>query len=131
MKGKYPKAFKFVGWHPQCLCYAIPIMEDFNSEDRRNRLRAALYGTEYKKYVSPNTITDVPDEFKAWVEENKDRQAGWASTPYFIRDNFKNGNLSEGLRFGTTTARIIKTEEQKADIQRRWIFVGCGYNTTR
>lgn len=120
LKGKYPKAFKFVGWHPQCLCYAIPIMEDFNSEDRRNRLRAALYGTEYKKYVSPNTITDVPDEFKAWVEENKDRQAGWASTPYFIRDNFKNGNLSEGLRFGTTTARIIKTEEQKADIQRRW-----------
>lgn len=59
----------------------------------------ALYGTEYKKYVSPNTITDLPDEFKAWVSENMERQNNWASTPYFIRDNFKNGKLSEGLKY--------------------------------
>lgn len=99
--GKYPKWFKFKGWHPQCLCHAIPIIEDYNSkersEDRRNALRAALYGTEYKKYVSPNTITDLPDEFKAWVSENMERQNNWASTPYFIKDNFKNGKLAEGL----------------------------------
>ena len=34
--GRYPKTFKFVGWHPQCMCFAIPIMEDFYSEGRRN-----------------------------------------------------------------------------------------------
>lgn len=101
--GKYPKWFKFKGWHPQCLCHAIPIIDGYGSkersEDRRNALRAALYGTEYKKYVSPNTIIDLPDEFKAWVSENMERQNNWASTPYFIRDNFKNGKLSEGLKY--------------------------------
>lgn len=24
--GKYPKTFMFVGWHPNCLCYCIPIL---------------------------------------------------------------------------------------------------------
>ncbi|CVK17199.1 hypothetical protein Ga0061079_1211, partial [Apibacter mensalis] len=26
LKGKYPKYFKFVGWHPQCLCSMTPIL---------------------------------------------------------------------------------------------------------
>src|SRR5690606_36428057 len=24
LKGEYPKDFKFVGWHPQCMCYTVP-----------------------------------------------------------------------------------------------------------
>lgn len=124
--GKYPKWFKFKGWHPQCLCHAIPIIEDYGSkersEDRRNTLRAALYGAEHKKYVSPNTITDLPDEFKAWVVENMEKQNNWTSTPYFIRDNFKGGRLAEGLIYEPTlkSTKPIKTAEQKADIQKRW-----------
>ncbi len=135
LTGKYPKWFKFKGWHPQCLCHAIPIIEDYGSkersEDRRNALRAALYGTEYKKYVSPNTITDLPDEFKAWVSENMERQNNWASTPYFIRDNFKNGKLSEGLIYVPNAKPLTllekaairhqsRTPEQVQAIQKRW-----------
>ncbi|MDR3245057.1 MAG: hypothetical protein LBT50_01330, partial [Prevotellaceae bacterium] len=26
LKGKYPKSFKFVGWHPQCRCSALSIL---------------------------------------------------------------------------------------------------------
>ena len=26
LKGKYPKDFKFSGWHPHCRCHAIPIL---------------------------------------------------------------------------------------------------------
>ena len=26
--GKYPKDFKFTGWHPHCICVATPIMMD-------------------------------------------------------------------------------------------------------
>ncbi len=26
--GKYPKYFKFTGWHPHCICVATPIMMD-------------------------------------------------------------------------------------------------------
>ena len=100
--GRYPKTFKFVGWHPQCMCFAIPIMEDFFSESRRNdrvnRLKAALKGTEYKKYVSPETITKMPDGFNEWVEAHIEAQKKWSSNPYFIRDNFKNGSLEDGLK---------------------------------
>ena len=26
LQGKYPKEFKFVGWHPNCMCYTVPIV---------------------------------------------------------------------------------------------------------
>lgn len=100
--GRYPKTFKFVGWHPQCMCFAVPIMEDFYSEGRRNdrvnRLKAALNGTTAKKYISPETIDKMPEGFTGWVDAHKDLQKNWASTPYFIRDNFKNGKLADGLK---------------------------------
>lgn len=101
--GRYPKWFKFKGWHPQCLCYATPILEDFYSEERSNsfidKMKAALNGTEAKKYVSKGLITDLPDGFKEWVAENKERQANWSSIPYFIKDNFVDGDLTKGLRY--------------------------------
>lgn len=34
LAGKYPKDFKFVGWHPNCRCRAIPILatdEEFDA----------------------------------------------------------------------------------------------------
>ena len=100
--GRYPKTFKFVGWHPQCMCFAIPIIEDFFSEgrknDRVNRLKAALKGTEAKKYISPETIDKMPEGFSNWVDAHIEAQKGWSSTPYFIKDNFLHGSLKEGLK---------------------------------
>lgn len=26
LAGVYPKSFKFIGWHPQCMCHCVPIM---------------------------------------------------------------------------------------------------------
>ena len=70
--GRYPKWFKFKGWHPQCLCDTKPILEDFyskeRSDDRVARMRAALRGEEYKKYVSKGLIKDLPDNFKEWEQ---------------------------------------------------------------
>lgn len=99
LTGKYPKWFKFTGWHPQCMCYAIPIlMNDQEFRDRRvSRLKAALKGDEYKKYQASNEIKDVPDSFKNWVEENAEKQKSWKSTPYFVRDNFVDGDIEKGL----------------------------------
>ena len=105
LKGRYPKHFKFKGWHPQCMCYAVPILTDFYSQeasdDRVNEMRAALHGKEYKKYVPKETVVDVPEGFKEWVKEHTEAQEKWSSTPYFIRDNFKDGKLSKGLNFET------------------------------
>lgn len=113
LAGKYPKNFKFKGWHPQCRCHAIPILQDrdeFN-QDELSELRAALKGTEYKKLESRNKVTDVPEGFKKWVENNTERSAGWKSQPYFIRDNFNGGTIAGGLKFET---QPITTKPQQA-----------------
>lgn len=101
--GRYPKTFKFKGWHPQCMCYATAILmdeADFDAQELSD-LKSALKGTAYKKLEVKNAITDVPENFKDWVAENIDNQANWGSTPYFIKDNFKSGLLSKGLSFAT------------------------------
>lgn len=98
--GRYPKTFKFKGWHPQCMCYATPILMDEETfdENELGDLKAALRGTQYKPLQAKNVVTDVPDEFKKWVKDHIEAQKNWGSTPYFIKDNFKDGKLSEGLK---------------------------------
>ena len=98
--GKYPKTFKFKGWHPQCMCYAVPILMDEETfdENELGDLKAALRGTTYQHKQAANVVPDVPQGFKDWVKDHIEAQKKWASTPYFIKDNFKDGKLSEGLK---------------------------------
>lgn len=128
LRGKYPKTFRFVGWHPQCRCHAIPILQDpdeFNT-DELNELKAALNGTNYKKFQSRNTVTDVPDNFKKWIADHAERSAGWNSQPYFIRQNFDGGKIAGGLRLDIPIPVVpkkvkpVKTEEQKQAIRKAW-----------
>lgn len=107
--GRYPKTFKFIGWHPQCMCYAIPILMDEETFDDNELgdLKAALRGTTYKHRQAANTVPDVPDGFKEWVKDHIEAQKGWSSTPYFIRDNFKNGDLSKGLKIALPTVQQV------------------------
>ena len=79
LKGKYRKDFKFMGWHPQCMCYTIPILktedEFFDDDDDAK---------------SVNEVEDVPQGFKDWIKDNEERieRAEKRGTlPYFIRDN--------------------------------------------
>lgn len=73
MQGKYPKEFKFVGWHPNCMCYVLPIVMT-DSEYYRNG-------------VSDRQVSDVPNNNKLWVRNNEDRIANWKTLPYFLMDN--------------------------------------------
>lgn len=76
LKGKYPKDFQFVGWHPNCRCYTVPILqklEDFLDE----------------KPAENEYITDVPDNFKQWVKDNTQRIQTAPSVPYWWKDNEK------------------------------------------
>jgi hypothetical protein len=101
LAGKYPKSFNWgAKWHPQCRCQRYTILmdpEEFNN-DTLNELKAAINGTEYKKYSSKNTVRDVPDAFKEWIADNLERSQGWKSQPYFIKDNFVGGTLAGGLK---------------------------------
>ena len=128
LDGKYPKSFTFKGWHPQCRCAVYPIMMDryeFNT-DELNEMKAALNGTEYKKYASNNTVEDVPDNFKKWIQDNAERSQNWSSQPYWIRDNFNGGTIAGGLSLVKPViappkpVKPIKTEQQKEDIHKRW-----------
>jgi hypothetical protein len=112
--GRYPKTFKFKGWHPQCMCYATAILMDENDFDAQelSDLKSALRGTEYKKLEVKNEVTDMPDGFKEWVAENQQKQSNWGSTPYFIKDNFKGGLLSKGLTFATKDVPKVEPKVQ-------------------
>lgn len=114
--GKYPKTFKFKGWHPQCMCYAVPILMDEETfdENELGDLKAALRGTTYQHKQAANVVPDVPQGFKDWVKDHIEAQKKWASTPYFIKDNFKDGQLSKGLKLD-----IVSPKPKIDPIQRQ------------
>lgn len=120
LKGKYPKEFEFKGWHPQCMCYAIPILADEKTinDNEADELKAALRGTSYTRRESPNKVNDVPQGFKDWCDANKSNT--WKSTPYFVRDNFKNGNIADGLKFavGQQAQQTQQTATQTQQVQQ-------------
>lgn len=87
LQGRYPKDFKFTGWHPHCRCQAISILK--TEEELMEENRAIMRGDDPPK-ESVNTVKDVPDGFKNWVKDNRDRieRAEKKGTlPYFLRDN--------------------------------------------
>lgn len=81
LAGKYPKDFVFKGWHPQCMCFTIPILKtekEFWADDSEN-------STE-----SVNEVTDVPQGFKDWIADNQERiekAEERGKLTYFIKDN--------------------------------------------
>lgn len=95
LAGRYPKDFKFVGWHPQCLCYKVAVMI---SDHEYDKYEDALLEGKNPRIKSANQVGDVPAGFKDFVAENKDRIKGWKNPPYWVKDNFRKGDISNGLR---------------------------------
>lgn len=83
LAGKYPKDFKFVGWHPNCRCYVIPILkteDEFWEWDGRSEVTT----------FSENEVKNIPDGFKRWVLDNQERidvAKRNGTLPYFLIDN--------------------------------------------
>lgn len=111
LAGRYPKDFIFRGWHPHCRCYIVSILA--NDEEIDKMLDDILDGKEPDIIDSANTVSDVPDGFKDWCKDNASRVKGWSSTPYWIRDNFKEGDLSKGLIIKTITPGILSKPKRK------------------
>lgn len=101
--GKYPKDFKFTGWHPHCRCYTTPILK--TPEEMADDTQRLLRG-EPTDGRSVNAVGDVPEGFKTWISENKGRIDGGASVPYFIRDNkdYTGGQPRASAEMGKTNA---------------------------
>ena len=82
LAGQYPKDFIWTGWHPNDLCYEIPIMK--TDDEFWNDLENDI-NTE-----SVRQITEMPDGFGNWIDNNYQRYITAQqnnSLPYWLRDN--------------------------------------------
>lgn len=84
LAGRYPKDFKFTGWHPHCRCHAVSILK--TEEEVKADTQKILNG-EPLDGDSVNRVDDVPQVFKDWLTENQERLEGANSIPYFLSDN--------------------------------------------
>lgn len=86
LQGDYPAEFVFDGWHPQCFCFATPILMD--EEEMAKVTEAFLRGEKYTP--KGKKITSYPQNFKDWVTEHSEQIAASrdrGTEPYFIRNN--------------------------------------------
>lgn len=126
LKGKYPKTFVWTGWHPNDMCYKIPILkteEEFWEWDGRSEATTA----------SVNEVKDVPDAFKKWVLDNQERisTAKKRNTlPYFLRDN---KSVYQKITVESSISEIVKRASSVGDevqsIAERIAIKNGGYVT--
>ncbi|MBR6251571.1 MAG: hypothetical protein IKR17_10330 [Bacteroidales bacterium] len=79
LAGKYPKTFVFEGWHPNCMCYAVPIMPSVAEmrEYLDNDMPADAFRGE--------AVTQPPQSFAEFVTQNKENIQ--LQNPYWYRHN--------------------------------------------
>lgn len=68
LKGKYPKEVKFSGFHPFCICYAVPVVME-----KEQFADFLLHDT-----LAANPIQDIPRIAKKYLETN----------PRYLKDSF-------------------------------------------
>ncbi|CAG5072895.1 hypothetical protein DYBT9623_04433 [Dyadobacter sp. CECT 9623] len=108
LAGRYPKQFKFTGWHPQCRCHAVAILS--SKEERDAIVDRILAGEETSAVVSKNEVRDMPDNYNHWVDKNRQRLLRAPSKPYFIRDNYGNATaLNLSLDLPKMPESVIRT----------------------
>lgn len=103
LKGKYPKDFKFVGWHPNCMCYVVPIV--MSDEE--------YYGSSSSQKSA--MILRTPKTFNDWVRRNRIRIGQAEHLPYFLRDNRKYWHLSV-----KEAAKYRHSDRNEKAIMRAW-----------
>lgn len=123
MVGKYPKGFVFTGFHPFCICYAIPIMMDH--EEFADYL---LDG----KIPAEKTILTIPDRAKAYMADHPVMQQSFVfrdNSAYFT-ENPLSSLLAKAGKLGIRTERYeqalargqypeMLTHALKTDIERK------------
>jgi len=78
MVGTYPKTFVFSGWHPNCYCYAVPVLI---SQDQ-----FAEYINTGKIGAKP--IKGIPPQAFNYIKERSAKLAAMENKPYWLKGNF-------------------------------------------
>ncbi|MGX8695374.1 MAG: hypothetical protein ACSW8D_03225, partial [Prevotella sp.] len=84
LQGRYPKDFKFTGWHPFCRCYATTVLK---TRQEMKEDAARIRNGEKPSEGSVNSVDTFPEGFTKWVDRNQQRIATARTLPYFLRDN--------------------------------------------
>lgn len=120
LKGKYPKDFKWNGWHPNCFCYAVPII--MNEDEYENG-----------KASSMDVISDVPQSYKDWCISNLNSIKIADSRnvlPYFLKDN-PDFRKYFGTEYVTEYRHRTRNEEAiRLAWKNRQAMVDCGDNVS-
>lgn len=111
LKGRYPKDFKYVGWHPHCRCYVVSILKTREEMMRDNE---RILAGEPISTESVNTVKDVPQGFKDWADANLERAERSYSVPYFVSDNLKYLPKGYAESYGVRMPYGTYAEYQKA-----------------
>lgn len=117
--GVYPKTFKWSGWHPKCRCIATPILVDEKEMEKISELSEL----DYRNYRSPNLVKKMPKSYNEYVAKEKDRilaSMDKGTTPYWVRDNYKGGDIRKKFVWERIGKTKFKTEAQKDAIQKAW-----------
>ena len=105
LAGRYPKDFKFTGWHPNCRCH-IEYIHKTDAEVERDTKRMLRGEKPIEAHESKNYVGELPKSFKDWYDGNKERISRSKTTPYFIEDNKK--LISDGGVVISTNATTSK-----------------------
>lgn len=118
LAGRYPKDFKFTGWHPFCRCHVVPVLK---TEEEMDKDTQRILDGEEPLPGSINGVKDVPSAFGEWITNNSERiKAAEAkgTVPYFIADNAKytEPNLKPNIEtsYANQQERIAKQELKRA-----------------
>lgn len=85
LAGIYPKWFLWTGWHPQCMCYMVPVQISRDDLLLRFKLRKEGRLNEWQ----PDYFEELPKQFVEYLDENSTRILGATSVPYWMEDNWE------------------------------------------
>jgi hypothetical protein len=120
LKGIYPKTFKWVGWHPNCRCYQVPVLaKDTEIDDMLDKI---LDGQNPATVECEEKVKELPSQFTGWMEDNANRvedATAKGTLPYFIRDNGKLLNPPTAKEIAKQRHEA-RTEAQENEIRQQW-----------
>ena len=120
LKGKYPKTFKWTGWHPNCRCYQVPILA--KDEEIDEMLDHILDGENTETVQCDDEVQSMPPQFNSWMSRNEKRieDASQNGTlPYFLRDNWNEINKKSAKQIAQKR-HDARTPDQEDSIRKAW-----------
>lgn len=85
LKGIYPKNFVFIGWHPNCRCYATSIL--ISEKDMQKYTESLLAGKDTSEIMKKNQINEMPKQMKEYLKTNSKKIQNSENPPYWIKNN--------------------------------------------